>query len=120
MSRTAVFIDGGYLNHLLRDFGEPAIAFDRFAAALTGQDELLRVCYYDCPPNKSPTPTAEESARFAAKQRFFHAPGRLNRFTVRQGQAGFPGIRPRHRATDLHPEACRHHARGRPLRIVPR
>lgn len=89
--RTAAFIDGGYLTYLLRDFGEPTIAFDRFAAELTGGDDLLRVYYYDCPPYKGPTPTSEESERFAAKERFFHALSRLNRFTVRQGKLAFRG-----------------------------
>ena len=37
MSRAAVFIDGGYLTHLPRPFGEPTIAFDRLAAELTLQ-----------------------------------------------------------------------------------
>lgn len=91
MGRVAVFIDGGYLDYVLRDFGLPKIAWDRFAAALTGTDELLRTYYYHCLPYQSPTPTIDEAKRFAKKQAFFHMLGRLDRFEVREGKLAFRG-----------------------------
>lgn len=92
MGRVAIFIDGGYLDYVLRAFKNPKVAFDKFAAALASPDELLRTYYYHCLPYQSPTPTHEESDRFAAKQRFFHALGRLDRFEVREGKLAFRGF----------------------------
>jgi uncharacterized LabA/DUF88 family protein len=92
LGRVALFIDGGYLDYVLRDFGLPKIAFERFAAALTGSDELLRTYYYHCLPYQSPTPTIDEAKRFAKKQGFFHMLGRLDRFEVREGKLAFRGL----------------------------
>lgn len=91
MGRVAIFVDGGYLDYVLKDFGAPRIAWDRFASVLTGADELLRTYYYHCLPYKGPVPTPEESTRFARKQAFFHMLSRLDRFEVRQGKLAFRG-----------------------------
>ena len=64
--RVAVFIDGGYLDHVLRDLGLfGRIDYRAFADALRGNGELLRAYYYHCLPWQSPQPTPEESQRFA-------------------------------------------------------
>ncbi|MCI0693225.1 hypothetical protein L0337_14625 [candidate division KSB1 bacterium] len=56
MSRVAVYIDGGYLDSVLRDeFGSTRIdyaAFSREIAAHIHPDaHLLRTYYYHCPPS---------------------------------------------------------------------
>ena len=91
MGRVAIFIDGGYLEHVQHGLGDPKIAFDKMTAFIAEPDELLRTYYYHCLPYQSPSPTAEEAGRFARKQRFFHALHRLDRFEVREGKLAFRG-----------------------------
>lgn len=92
MGRAAIFIDGGYFEYVQRAFENPRVSFDRMAAVLAQPDELLRTYYYHCLPYQSPTPTTVEADRFAKKQRFFHALGRLDRFEVREGKLAFRGF----------------------------
>lgn len=91
MGRAAIFIDGGYLDYVFKDLGLPRVNFDKFAQLLAGPDDLLRTYYYHCLPYQSDKPTEEEAERFAAKQRFFHALSRLDRFQVREGKLAFRG-----------------------------
>src|SRR5579872_3235338 len=52
MSRIAVFIDGAYLEFLLRqEFGAPRIDFELLVRRIVGTRELLRAYYYDCLPS---------------------------------------------------------------------
>jgi uncharacterized LabA/DUF88 family protein len=92
MGRVAIFIDGGYLDYVLRDFGNPRIDFAKLAEVLAGADELLRTYYYHCLPYQSPSPSSDEATRFANAQRFFHALGCLDRFQVREGTLAFRGV----------------------------
>ncbi len=92
MGKVAIFVDGGYLDYVFRDLGLPRVDFQRFAALLAGTDEILRTYYYHCLPYQSPIPTAEESRRFGAKQGFFNALSRLDRFEVRLGKLAFRGV----------------------------
>lgn len=90
MNRVAVFIDGGYMDKVLRyEFSGAKIDYAAFSREVVSQvhegANLLRTYYYDCLPYQSDPPTAEESNRFASKQRFFYAIGRLPRFNVRLG-----------------------------------
>lgn len=120
MSRIAIFIDGGYLAELLKEFGKeevnshgttvrrPAkINFDKLAKEIArqiGNVEVLRTYYYDClpyKPYKSNLPTAltveealskiAEEERFSKKQHFFSKLRRLPRFEVREGRLAFRG-----------------------------
>lgn len=87
MARTAIFIDGGYLDKLcIHEFGRASIRYEKVCAVLAGPGELLRTYYYHCPPYQGNPPTNEERDRVAAKQRFFDALSRLNRFQVRLGK----------------------------------
>lgn len=87
MLRIASFIDGGYLENLLRsEFAEVKIDYGRLAEKLADGREILRTYYYDCLPYQSDPPTKDESKRFAKKERFFHALERLPRFEVRKGR----------------------------------
>ena len=73
MSRTAVFIDGAYLEKLLLyDHGKPSIDFKCLVETMIEGDELLRAYYYHCPPYQSNPPTPEERQRFAARHGFFN------------------------------------------------
>ncbi len=91
-NRAAVFIDGGYLSHVLKsEFSTPSIRFDRLSRALAGEDELLRAYYYHCLPYMSDEPTPEEQARYDAMRSFIDAISSLERFEVRLGQLVFRG-----------------------------
>jgi uncharacterized LabA/DUF88 family protein len=92
--RVGVFIDGAYLDYVLRDleiFGK--LDYRAFADALTVKAELFRAYYYHCLPWQSPQPTREESLRFAAMQRFLASIERTPRFLVRQGRLAPRGFR---------------------------
>lgn len=93
-SRTAVFVDGGYLDYVLRDgFKGARIDYGKLAVAMAGADhELLRCYYYHCLPYQSSPPTDDESRRFASSQRFFNALRRLDLFEVREGKLAYRGI----------------------------
>jgi uncharacterized LabA/DUF88 family protein len=87
MGRTAVFIDGGYLDKILKNlYGEARIDVGKLTDELVGSDEKLRTYYYHCPPYQSHPPTSAESERFANKTKFFAALQRLPRFEVRLGK----------------------------------
>lgn len=92
MSRCAIFIDGAYLEFLLRDeFGRAPIDFSALVTRLTGNRDLLRAYYYDCLPYQSARPTEEERDRFARKQRFHQALSHIPRFEVRLGKLEYRG-----------------------------
>jgi uncharacterized LabA/DUF88 family protein len=87
MSRVAVFIDGAYLDYVLRDeFPEARIDYGKLSERLTAGIELLRTYYYHCLPYQSPSPTPEEALRFSRRQKFYHALSRLPRYQVRLGK----------------------------------
>jgi len=91
MSKIAVFIDGGYLDKILRkEFNGIRIDYDLFPKQICSkvdpQGQLFRTYYYHCLPYKSNPPSQEESARFASKQNFYTAINRLPRFEVRLGK----------------------------------
>ena len=83
----AVFIDGGYLDKVLKfDHGSPEIDYAAFARRLTEPHDVLRTYYYHCLPYQSPQPTDAERRRYQAKHRFMTALGFLSRFEVRLGR----------------------------------
>ena len=91
MTRTAVYIDGGYLKHVLDSYGKPKIDFEKFAQWACQGDTLFRAYYYDCLPYQSANPTPEERERVSRAQQFHTALIRLNRFEVREGKLAFRG-----------------------------
>jgi len=92
--RLAIFIDGGYLDYVLRDLGLfGKLDYALFADALTGNDDLLRAYYYHCLPYQSAVPTPEESQRFGNMQKFLAAVERTPRYLVRQGRLAARGYR---------------------------
>ncbi len=91
MNRTAIFIDGAYLDKILEYcFDRTRIDFDKFVSVIGG-DSILRAYYYHCPPYVSPEPTDEEIARMQAKERFFRALSNIPRFQIRLGKLVFRG-----------------------------
>jgi uncharacterized LabA/DUF88 family protein len=91
-TRVAIFIDGGYLDATLRsEFNGVKISYAKLAGKLASGVEILRTYYYNSLPYKRPTPTPEESARFAQAQKFHTALRALPRFEVREGMLVYRG-----------------------------
>ena len=87
MGRFALFVDGGYLRKVLRQFGEPRIDFRKLSEHFAGADERLRTYYYDCAPYQSPHPTQEEQDRKAKFDGFVDALGKhVPRLQLRLGR----------------------------------
>ncbi len=84
--RCAIFIDGGYMEKILKDLGEPQIDYNKMVESLSIGHDLLRVYYYNCLPYQPNAPTAEDSRRFANKQRFFQFLNSNDYMTVREGK----------------------------------
>ena len=88
MEKAAVFIDGGYLNKVLKNyFDEADIDYEKFSQKLCEiiNAKRLRTYYYHCMPlvregNK------EDELRHAKMQRFIQKLKRLPRFEVRLGK----------------------------------
>lgn len=94
-SRTAVFLDGGYLDKVLFfDFNRTRISYEKLALEMAGQNELLRAYYYHCLPYQGSPPTEDERLRFASMSKFVGAISRLPRFEVRLGRLAFRGKQP--------------------------
>lgn len=89
--KAAVFIDGGYLDWVLRDarFAGGRIDYERFSdelCARSGGFARFRTYYYHCAPFQSSPPTRDESTRTADFNRFRTALDHLDRFQVRLGK----------------------------------
>lgn len=92
MGRIAIFIDGAYVQYMLRgEFASAAVDFGLFVQKIAGAREILRTYYYDCLPYQSRVPTTDERERFGRKQRFFAALEKNPRFQVRQGRLEYRG-----------------------------
>jgi uncharacterized LabA/DUF88 family protein len=94
-SRSAVFIDGGYLDKVLaHEFSKARISYDKLANEMAGSNELLRAYYYHCLPYQSNPPTPDERGRYASMSKFVTSIGRLPRFEVRLGRLAYRGTQP--------------------------
>ncbi|MBE2922057.1 NYN domain-containing protein [Anoxybacillus flavithermus] len=91
-SRIALFIDGGYLDNVLKWHGKAKIDYSKLAAAMANDHLLLRTYYYHCLSYQSPNPSSEEKEYFSNAQSFFKRLNRLESFTVREGKLAFRGI----------------------------
>jgi len=90
--RIAIFIDGGYLDAVVRDeCGGGRIDFQKLAAKIAGNVDVLRTYYYNCPPYQRNPPTSDEAARFGQAQKFYAALRALPRFEVRLGMLVYRG-----------------------------
>jgi len=89
--RLACFIDGGYLDKILRDeFAGTRVDYSRLVAALASQVkpgiDVLRTYYYHCLPYQGTPPTPDESQRVSSMQKFLDKIERLPRFQLRLGR----------------------------------
>ncbi|MBO8171746.1 MAG: NYN domain-containing protein [Bacillaceae bacterium] len=91
-NRTAIFIDGGYLDSILLTKGRARIDYEKLITTMREDIPLIRAYYYHCLPYQSSKSTKEESDQFAQAQRFFRRLNRLDSFTVRLGKLAFRGI----------------------------
>ena len=94
MSKMAIFIDGGYVYHILKNnFGinNYSIDYEKFVNWISGDSTILRTYYYDCLPYQSPKPTKKESKFLSKKQKYFLYLESLPRFCVRQGKLVYRG-----------------------------
>lgn len=92
MGIAAVFLDGGYLEKVLRyEFAEPKVDLSKLAQVMAAPDELLRAYYYNCLPFQSNPPTETEKVRYAKAHRFVTALKSLPRFEVRLGKLAYRG-----------------------------
>jgi len=97
--RIAIFIDGAYLDFVLKEeFKGARVDYAKLSDAIAQGDTILRTHYYDCPPYQGNPPTDDEKTRYANRRRFFTYLERLPRYTVRLGilakRTGYDG-RPR-------------------------
>lgn len=84
--KVAVFIDGGYVRAILKDYyHEQRIDFLKLSEELCQGCERFRSYYYMCPPYQSQTPSQEERQYKADYDKFIESLRRLPRFIIRQG-----------------------------------
>ena len=92
-SRAAIFIDGGYLDFVLKtELNMARLDYSKFSQALAGNEEILRTYYYHCEPYQSNPATTEESSRLSSMQSFLHALKTLPRYEIRLGKLEFRGM----------------------------
>ena len=92
-NRVAIFIDGAYLDYLLKDeFGMARIDFSALSKQIAGESDILRTYYYHCPSYQGNPPTQDERERYSAQRKFFDTLDRLPRYTVRLGRLAFRGF----------------------------
>jgi len=93
MDRVAIFIDGAYLDYVLRDeFTGARIDYAKLSQHLSRGMTLLRTYYYHCLPYQSNPATADEAERFGRAQKFMSALDRLPRYQVRHGKLAHRGF----------------------------
>ena len=90
-SKTAVFIDGPYLDHVAKDCGSPRLDIGRVAGELARPDDLLRTYYYHALPYLGPMPSEEDLQQYDDRQRFFRALTRTDRIQLREGRVELLG-----------------------------
>ena len=92
-NRAALFVDGAYLDYLLRDeFNRARIDYGALSSEMAGDSEILRTYYYHCMPYQGNPPTQDQRERYASARRFFNTLENLPRYTVRLGRLEFRGL----------------------------
>ena len=87
MERAVVFVDGAYLQVVLKkEFNKPRIDFEKFSNLLCGEYERLRTYYYYAMPYQSNPPKEEERKRYSSADKFIARLRKLKRFDVRLGK----------------------------------
>ena len=92
-NRVAIFVDGAYLDNVLRDeFSRARIDYGALSTAMAGDSDIVRTYYYHCMPYQENPPTQEQSERYSSMRGFVTALDRLPRYTVRLGRLAFRGL----------------------------
>ena len=91
MGTVDIFIDGGYLQKVLKiRFNKPKIDLaklsNEIAKIIAPDTIILRTYFYDALPYKSKLPTEEEKRNYDKKQRYLYSLNQLPRYTVRYGK----------------------------------
>jgi len=87
IDRVGIFIDGGYLDQILKHtFNRIRIDFEKLIRHLGRDERVLRVYYYHCPPYKDDPPSREQNERFARAESFYAQLERIPKFEVRKGK----------------------------------
>jgi hypothetical protein len=82
-----VFIDGGYLNAILKNqFGSPKVDYVKLSEKISQPDQRFRTYYYTCMPYQSKPPTPLESTLYANASKFVAMLKFLPKFEVRLGR----------------------------------
>ncbi len=89
--RGAIFIDGGYLDQILKNFKWARIDYSKLCEVLLNEVPLLRTYYYHCLPYTSPEPTEDQKTEYANADKFQKTLSRLPSFTVRRGKLAYRG-----------------------------
>lgn len=94
MDRSAIFVDGAYLDKLFQHhLGGTRVDHAKLAQHISNGTDLLRTYYYHCLPYQSSPPSAEERQRFSSAERYMAALSRLPRFQVRLGKLEYRGAK---------------------------
>jgi len=91
MEETLVFIDEGFLDKLIKHFGDgKRLKFDKleFAKGITKKQNLFckHLFYYTCPPFQSPQPTKDEANRKKGYDKFVSSLSKNKDITLREGR----------------------------------
>ena len=90
--KAPIFIDGGYLSKISREFGSEGnpikIDINRFCHNLAKKQGLWanKIFYYTAPPYQSPKPTEEEKTRRANYDKFVTKLGNIPKVKVWEGR----------------------------------
>lgn len=93
MERTAIFIDGAYLEKILKsEFSQVQVDFQKMIHDLCRDEKILRAYYYNALPYQSNPPTEEEKVRVSKSQGFLDVIRRRDYFEVREGRTEKRGV----------------------------
>lgn len=93
--RTALFIDGSYLDHVVEDVSPGSrIDYSALVGYMSDGLDVLRTYYYHCPPYHGNPPTEGQRNRYSYARRFYTALERLPKFAVRLGRLEYRGNNP--------------------------
>jgi uncharacterized LabA/DUF88 family protein len=85
--KAAIFIDGGYLDKVLKhEHGSARVDYDKLATEMASGLTRFRAYYYHCRRWQPPNPTDADRLAQKNQDRFLERIGRLPNFEVRLGQ----------------------------------
>ena len=91
--KTAIFIDGGYLDYILKGYGCNRIDYAGFIQWLCENRPLLRTYYYHCKPYTSNPPTETETRMQSSADKFYTYLETIPNVQARFGKLKYRGKR---------------------------